>query len=654
MDEDVHIDGRRLDRRGFLAAAAGAAATGAAAATLGPWANKSSGAAAKSSDVCVEHPGELPKLRRGSIMYTMPAAAWNTEAAFLDHIAFMKGLNCNAWEFAGAYPVVNGINLGTNPAGWATFGSYAKQYGFRLVGTHDGPNASSAANLGSAVTKMNGWNCNQLGAGSGWPSVPGAGTAITTPASISAWQASCATMNSWGRAFQTGEGSGVLGVTLRQGQLHGRRHRRRPSVRALLPAFPLRAGQVDHRHGHEVRQQLHLRGRLHRARPARTRTRSPTSAGCWTACGCPAAVRASACRAPGDPNPGQGNNRLMAPGRDRALAGPRVHVPRQGPRSDRSGHAGRQRRRQQRPRRGDRPVRRGPVLVRPGHDAVPADLRAAPAPGAPRVPVRARRLQRHGDVERVLQEALRAGLRHDGQDLARPHRVTRRPFDIPTTDADWAAIQVTAIGQRPPEGGGAPGPPCAPKLEGGNEAGDTVEVTDVGVWSRFSEKPRNYNYVWLRDGAPLPKYNAAADRRAGRSLHGRGRADVHAHRRRHRPRDQLLGHGAEPEVQPGQRLDAVHRRDHGRGEAAARHAALGPGSSTLSAGLPEAYQATSSAKGTVDKLDVYVDEGSTANWLIAGIYSNYHNHPDLLLATGEVRISHKRAGGWESVDIGSV
>jgi hypothetical protein len=207
------INEGRLDRRGFLAAAAGAAATGVAAGALGPWSGKAPGKTGDDGNLCLEHPAELPKIRRGSIMYTLPAVAWNTEAAFLDHIAMMKELNINAWEFAGGYPTVNGINLGTNPAGWAMFGSYAKEYGFRLVGTHDGPDARNAANLGSAVTKMNGWNCNQLGAGGGWPGVPGAGTAITTPATISAWQSSCATMNSWGRAFQTGSGAGVLTTT---------------------------------------------------------------------------------------------------------------------------------------------------------------------------------------------------------------------------------------------------------------------------------------------------------------------------------------------------------------------------------------------------------------------------------------------------------
>jgi len=139
------INEGRLDRRGFLAAAAGAAATGVAAGALGPWSGKAPGKTGDDGNLCLEHPAELPKIRRGSIMYTLPAVAWNTEAAFLDHIAMMKELNINAWEFAGGYPVVNGINLGTNPAGWAMFGSYAKEYGFRLVGTHDGPSPNNAA-----------------------------------------------------------------------------------------------------------------------------------------------------------------------------------------------------------------------------------------------------------------------------------------------------------------------------------------------------------------------------------------------------------------------------------------------------------------------------------------------------------------------------
>ena len=33
----------------------------------------------------------------------------------------------------------------------------------------------------------------------------------------------------------------------------------------------------------------------------------------------------------------------------------------------------------------------------------------------------------------------------------------RQPFDLPMTDAEWAAAQVTALDQRPPENAGAPG-----------------------------------------------------------------------------------------------------------------------------------------------------------------------------------------------------
>ena len=261
----------------------------------------------------------------------------------------------------------------------------------------------------------------------------------------------------------------------------------------------------------------------------------------------------------------------------------------------------------------------------------------------------------HRHQQRLLEEAVHPGRLTCSTTSCSIARPVRKPFTLPVTDADWAAIQVTAIGQRPPETSGAPGPACAPKLEGGSEVGDTVEVTDLGVWARFSEKPRNYNFIWLRDGAPMAQLQRRADRRRGRPVHRRRRADLHAHRRRRRARDQLPGHGAEPEGRPGQRVLADHQRDRRRGQAAARHPRPRvSGSSTLTAGLPEAYRAESSGSGTVDSLEVYVEEGSSANWLVAGIYSNYHNHPDLLLATGEVRINRKRTGGWETVDIGSV
>ena len=641
----------RLDRRGFLAAAAGAAATGVAAGALGPLSGKAPGKTnADGGAVCTEHPMELPKIRRGAQMYTLPAVAWNTEAAFLDHIAMMKELNINAWEFASAYPVVNGINLGTNPAGWAMFGSYAKQYGFRLVGTHDGPNASSAANLGSAITKMNGWNCNQLGAGSGWPSVPGAGTAITTPATISAWQASCATMNSWGKAFQSGDGSGVLGANppYTAAQFNG----------AAVPGRPC-ARYYRHFHS-EQGKWITGTGTKYDSNYISAVAYTELDInyayaqsdlcwlldGLWMSGGGPSVGLQGA----GDPNPGQGNNRLMAPDiierwQDRV---PTFHVKDLGPNDQGTQVAN----------VGDNS---GPGAATAPYGAVPYD------PSQDTVPFQAifERL-RHPERHEYLLERdemsatvtsnaywkkifTQAGDMFDHIRLDRT--AVRKPFTLPVSDADWVAAQVTAIGQRPPETAGAPGPACAPKIEGGSEVGDTVEVTDVGVWARFSEKPRNYNFVWLRDGAPLAKYNGAATQDACAANDD--------------PTYTLTADDVGHEISA--QVTALNPKDNQDSAAsqltnAIRVAAkpiigtrtLGSGSSTLSAGLPEAYQAKSSASGDISKIEVYVEADTTANYLVAGIYSNYHNHPDLLLATGEVRISHKRAAGWESVDIGSV
>src|SRR3954454_20126325 len=170
MSEETR-EARRLDRRGFLGAAAGGAAAGAAASPIG-WAGKAKASAADCAEVPLQG---LTKARRGAIHYTTPAQAWNTTALFQDFMTFMKSINCNAWEFAGSYPQVlpNATgNTGTvtpqGLTGWIALGSHAKANGFRIVGTHDGPAPTSAAALGSAITKMNAWNCNQLGAGGAW------------------------------------------------------------------------------------------------------------------------------------------------------------------------------------------------------------------------------------------------------------------------------------------------------------------------------------------------------------------------------------------------------------------------------------------------------------------------------------------------------
>src|SRR4051794_26933847 len=643
----------RLDRRGFLAAAAGAAATGVAAGALGPWSGKAPGKTGDDRDLCVEHAQELPKIRRGSIMYTLPAVAWNTEAAFLDHIAMMKELNINAWEFAGGYPVVNGINLGTNPAGWATFGSYAKQFGFRLVGTHDGPAPTSAANLGSALTKMNGWNCNQLGAGSGWPGVPGAGTAITTPTTISAWQASCATLNSWGRAYQTGDGSQVMGANpaYTTALFNGQTVAGRPCARY-------------YRHFHSE-QGKYITGTGTKYDGNYISALAYTELdmnyayaqsdwcwlmdGLWMAGGGPSV----GLQGPGDPNPGQGKNRLFAPDmierwQDRI---PTFHVKDLGPNDQ-----------------GTQPANvgdnNGPGAATYPFGAVPYSFDQDTTPFQ-QIFERLRHPELHEYLfERDSQSGtvtsnayykklyVQVGDMYDHIQLDRT--AVRKPFTVPVSDADWAAIKVTAIGQRPPTTSGAPGAACPPKIEGGGEVGDTLEVTDNGVFSRFSEKPSNYNYIWLRDGAPIaslykgaPTGITSACRSAGEPTYTVTADDV--------------GHSISVSVTA---LNTKASQDSGttqysnaitgQAKPALGTRILGSGSATLTAGLPEAYQAVANAAGTVSSIDVYVGEGSTANFLQAGIYSNYHHHPDLLLATGETRINNKRAGGWVSVDIGDV
>ena len=414
--------------------------------------------------------------------------------------------------------------LGTTPAGWPMFGSYAKKYGFRIVGTHDGPSPTSAANLGSAITKMNGWNCNQLGAGSGWPAVPGRGHGDHDAGAISAWQASCATMNSLGprvpdrRRQRRARGQPAV----RRGAVQ--RHRRSPG----------RPCARYYRHFHSEQGKWitgtgtkydnnYISAVAYTELESTTRTRSPICAGCWTACGCRAAARASACRARAT-RTGPGQEPPDGAGRHRALAGSRVHVPRQGPRPDRSGHAGRQRRRQQRARARRRTRSARCRTTQPGHDAVPADLRAPAAPGAPRVPVRARRHERDRHEQRLLEEDLRPGRRHVRQARARPHRAcaSRSRIPAPTPSGPRSRSRRSAS-VRPPIGG-APGPACPPKLDGGSEVGDTVEVADTACGRASPRTPRNYNYIWLRDGAPLAKYNGAPIGDEDGAVHGRRRA----------------------------------------------------------------------------------------------------------------------------------
>ena len=165
---------------------------------------------------------------------------------------------------------------------------------------------------------MNAWGCNQLGAGSGYPSgpvnLPGAGTAITNPSAISAWQASAHTMNSWGQAYQTNSGAGVLGIT--------------PYGPGVFQGTALTSGRTCaryYRHFHSEQgkwiQNTGTKYDNHYISELIYTETDPTVAyaqsdqcwlldGLWMAGGNAPSV---GLQGPGDPHPGQGKNRLVQP-----------------------------------------------------------------------------------------------------------------------------------------------------------------------------------------------------------------------------------------------------------------------------------------------------------------------------------------------------
>jgi len=103
--------------------------------------------------------------------------------------------------------------------------------------------------------------------------------------------------------------------------------------------------------------------------------------------------------------------------------------------------------------------------------------------------------------------------------LNRDPNTVRTPFKIPSTDAEWAATSWTAgaqpLGYRPPSDSGAPGPQCPPSLNGETRVGKKLRVIDNGTWARTGPGRSgiglriDYCYLWLRDGAPHPSYNGA-------------------------------------------------------------------------------------------------------------------------------------------------
>jgi len=68
---------------------------------------------------------------------------------------------------------------------------------------------------------------------------------------------------------------------------------------------------------------------------------------------------------------------------------------------------------------------------------------------------------------------------------------------------------------------------------------------------------------------------------------------------------------------------------------------------TNPAGLAEAFPTTASASGIAGDMSVYVDSGSTATTLIAGLYANANGRPGTLLATGSTL--SPAAGQWNQL-----
>jgi hypothetical protein len=67
------------------------------------------------------------------------------------------------------------------------------------------------------------------------------------------------------------------------------------------------------------------------------------------------------------------------------------------------------------------------------------------------------------------------------------------------------------------------------------------------------------------------------------------------------------------------------------------------------AGTAEAFSTVASASGTVRSIHVYVDAGSGASTLVAGIYADGGGHPGRLLRQGKLR--SPSAGAWNTVSV---
>src|SRR5262249_21520662 len=77
--------------------------------------------------------------------------------------------------------------------------------------------------------------------------------------------------------------------------------------------------------------------------------------------------------------------------------------------------------------------------------------------------------------------------------------------------------------------------------------------------------------------------------------------------------------------------------------------AVEAGADSNPAGSAEAFKTTSGSSGTVATLTVYVDTGSTATSLVAGVYADAAGKPGAMLGAGT--LTAPTAGAWNTVSL---
>ena len=354
---------------------------------------------------------------------------------------------------------------------------------------------------------MNAWNCNQLGAGGGYPggaiNLPGAGTAITNPSAISAWQASAATMNAWGQSYQTGRWTNIPNVAdYGPGVFQGT---------ALTAGRPC-ARYYRHFHS-EQGKWIQNTGTKYDNHYISELVYTETDAsvafaqsdqcwlldGLWMAGGSAPSVGLQ-------PN-GQGKNRLVQPDLMERYQDfvHTFHIKDLGPNDQ--GTQVRNVGDNDGPGAATYPY--GAVPWSPGQDTVPFQ----------EIYERFRHpelheylFERDGQSNTVTSNAywkklyVQVGDMFDKLVLKRDPNTIREPYAVPETDAEWVAASWVnqPQGYRPAAVNGAPGPECPPELNGKTEIGQLLNVQFRGTWARFNDLDSDqYSYLWLRDGAPI-------------------------------------------------------------------------------------------------------------------------------------------------------